>query len=388
MKIIARTEALARVRRLLRDQPAVALLGPRQSGKTTLAQQLLHEAKRGERFDLENPRDLQRLEQPLTALEHLRGLIVIDEIQRRPELFPILRVLLDRRPLPARFLILGSASPELLRQTSESLAGRIGFVELPGFTLAEVGAAHLRRRLLRGGFPRAYLARSDDVSFTWREAFIATFVERDIPALVQIRNPANLRRLWSMLAHRHAQVWNGAKLAASLGESYPTVKNHVDLMTGALVVRQVQPWLPNLEKRLVKSAKVFVRDSGLLHALLGIRTFRELEGNPTIGASWEGFVLEELVARVPERDVFFWSTHAGAEIDFVWRRGNRLVGFEAKWEDAPSMTKSMHVALTDLDLGALYVVYPGPTRYRLSPRVEALPIDELESVLSRLGARG
>jgi predicted AAA+ superfamily ATPase len=360
----------------------VALLGPRQSGKTTLAGQVLDTVRRGERFDLEDPRDAQRLANPMTALEELRGLVAIDEVQRAPGLFTVLRVLADRRPLPARFLVLGSASPEMLRQSSETLAGRIRFVDLPGFSLAEVGAEYLRRRLLRGGFPRSYLAPSDAASFGWREDFIRTFIERDLPSLGErIQSPANLRRLWTMLAHRHAQVWNGAGLAAALGESYPTVKRHLDLLTGSLVVRQLQPWLPNLEKRMVKSPKVYVRDSGLVHALLGIRRFSEAEGHPVLGVSWEGLVLEELLVRVSERDLFFWSTHAGAEIDFVWRRGGRLVGFEAKWGDAPAMTKSMHIALTDLGLTALYVVYPGPHRYRLERRVEVIPISELPSVL-------
>lgn len=373
---------MRRVVSLLRVSPVVALLGPRQSGKTTLALQVLARSRRGERFDLEDPRDLQRLTQPMTALEGLRGLVVIDEVQRAPEIFQVLRVLADRRPVPARFLVLGSASPELLRQSSETLAGRIRFVELPGFSLDEVGVEHLRRRLLRGGFPLSYLAGSDAKSFEWREDFLRTFVERDVSALGEhIRSPANLRRLWTMLAHRHGQVWNGAQLAGALGESYPTVKRHVDLLTGALVVRQLQPWLPNLEKRLVKSPKVYVRDSGILHALLGVRAFRELEGHPGLGASWEGLVLEEVLARVSERDVFFWSTHAGAEIDFIWRRANRLIGIEAKWGDAPRMTKSMHIALADLRLSALYVAYPGPRRYRLAPRVEVLPIGDLATVL-------
>jgi uncharacterized protein len=384
VKLVARTVLAGRIRSLLRLSPVVALLGPRQSGKTTLARQVLETARRGEWFDLEDPRAAQRLAQPMTALEGLRGLVVIDEVQRVPELFAVLRVLADRRPLPARFLVLGSASPELLRQSSETLAGRIRFVDLPGFSLAEVGVDHLRRRLVRGGFPRAYLAPSDAASFGWREDFIRTFVERDLAALGErVQSPANLRRLWTMLAHRHAQVWNGAALAAGLGESYPTVKRHLDLLTGALMVRQLQPWLPNLEKRLVKSPKVYLRDAGLLHALLGIRRFGEVEGHPVLGASWEGLVLEELLARVSERDLFFWSTHAGAELDFLWRRGDRLVGFEAKWGDAPAMTKSMHIALADLGLAALYVVYPGPSRYRLDRRVEVIPIGELPTALAR-----
>lgn len=382
MTQIPRLALFDRIRARVRSSPVTALLGPRQSGKTTLARQVLAETGRGERFDLEDPRDLARLRQPMTALEGLRGLVVIDEVQRAPDLFPVLRVLADRRPLPARFLVLGSASPDLLRQSSETLAGRVRFVELPGFTLEELGPNAMRRRLLRGGFPPAYLAANDTLSLGWREDFIRTFIERDIPALGQhIRVPANLRRLWTMLAHRHGQVWNGAALAASLGESHPTVKRHVDLLTGSLVVRQLQPWLPNLEKRLVKSPKVFIRDSGLLHALLGIGTFRDLEGHPSLGASWEGLVLEELLARVSERDVAFWSTHAGAEVDFVWSRGRRLVGFEAKWRDAPAVTKSMHIAMADLELEALYVVYPGPKRYALAKRIEALPLIDLPSVL-------
>lgn len=389
MSLIARPALLARTRSLLRDSPVVALLGPRQSGKTTLAAQVLQAARRGERFDLEDPRDLQRLQQPMTALEELRGLVVIDEVQRVPELFPILRILADRRPLPARFLVLGSASPELLRQSSESLAGRIRFVELPGLHLEEVGAKHLRKRLVRGGFPRAFLARSDAASFGWREDFIKTFIERDVPALgVHLRSPANLRRLWSMLAHRHAQLSNGAELAGALGESYPTIKHHLDLLTGALVVRTLPPWLVNLEKRLVKSPKVYVRDTGMVTALLGLRTYRELEGHPVLGALWKGFVLEELLARISERDVFFWATHAGAELDFVWRDGARLVGFEAKWGDAPALTKSMRIALEDLGLAALYVVYPGPKRYRLARGVEVVPVAELGQVLpTRRAAR-
>jgi predicted AAA+ superfamily ATPase len=390
MALIARAALAARVRTLLRESPVVALLGPRQSGKTTLARVVTAATARtrrppeGERFDLEDPRDARRLQNPMTALESLRGLVVIDEVQRAPELFPVLRVLADRRPLPARFLVLGSASPELLRQSSETLAGRVRFVELPGFSLEEVGPHHLRRRHLRGGFPRSYLARSDQASLGWREDFIRTFIERDVPALgLQVRSPTNLRRLWTMLAHRHAQVWNGAEFAGALGEAYLTVKRHLDLLTGVLVIRQIQPWLPNLEKRMVRSPKVFIRDSGILHALLGVTTFRELEGHPALGASWEGLVLEEILARVPEREVYFWATHAGAELDFVWRRGHRAVGIEAKWGDAPGITRSMRVALSDLALDALYVVYPGSRRYRLDRRVEVVPLAELPSTLAR-----
>lgn len=381
MPNIARSAIVRHVEGLLRTAPIVALLGPRQSGKTTLARQVLA-SRVGERFDLEDPRDASRLAQPLTALESLRGLVVIDEVQRQPELFPVLRVLADRRPVRARFLLLGSASPALLRQTSETLAGRIRFVELGGFSLDEVGLPSMRRLLVRGGFPRSFLARSDAESFGWREDFILTFLERDIGALgIDVRSPAQLRRLWTMLAHRHAQLWNGAELGAALGEAYPTVKRHLDILTGALVVRQLPPWLPNLEKRLVKSPKIFVRDSGLLHALLGVRGWRDLEGHPKLGASWEGFVLEEVIRRVGDRDVYFWATHAGAELDIVIQRGRAPVGIEVKWADAPTMTKSMHVALADLGLRHLAVVYPGDKRYTLQKNVEVIPVSDLDRVL-------
>lgn len=381
MRLLPRPAARADVTRLLRSSPVVALLGPRQSGKTTIARELL-DGRKGVRFDLEDPRDSQALSEPMTALENLEGLVVIDEVQRQPALFEVLRVLADRRPLRARFLVLGSAAPELLRQSSESLAGRVRFLELSGFSLEEVGTDKLRRLLVRGGFPRAFLARSDRESFEWREDFVRTFVERDIAALgLRLRSPSHLRRLWTMLAHRHGQLWNGAELAGALGETYPTVKHHLELLCGALVTRQLPPWLPNLEKRLVKSPKVYVRDTGLLCALLGIRSWRDFEGHPGLGRAWEGFVIEELIRRVGERDLYFWSTHAGAELDAVLVRGSHKLGFEMKWGDAPKLTKSMHVALDDLALKALFVIYPGPTRYRLHPKVEVVPITELDSVL-------
>ena len=381
MSLVPRAALLGHLGSLLRVSPVVALLGPRQSGKTTLARQLLA-TRHGQLFDLEDPRDEQTLSQPMTALEGLRGLVVIDEIQRQPALFPVLRVLADRRPLKARFLVLGSASPELGRQSSESLAGRLRFVEVGGFSLEEAGPAQVRRLLTRGGFPRSFLARSDSESFGWREDFVRTFIERDVANLgVRLRSPRQLRRLWTMIAHRHAQLWNGAALSSALGETYPTVKHHLDVLTSALVVRQLPPYLPNLEKRLVKSPKVFVRDSGLVNALLGLRDWRAVEGHPGLGALWEGFVLEEIIRRVGDRDVYFWSTFSGAEVDILVVRGQTKVGFEVKWSDAPRMTKSMHAALADLGLRSLYVVYPGPKRYALQKRVEVLPVGELESAL-------
>lgn len=382
MARLLRSTLRTHVEGALRDSPVVALLGPRQCGKTTIAREILS-GRRGERFDLEDPRDLQRLPEPMTALESLTGLVVIDEVQRRPDLFPVLRVLSDRRPVRARFLILGSAAPELLRQTSETLAGRVRFVEMSGFSLEEVGAVNWRRRLVRGGFPPSFLARSDAASLAWREDFIRTFIERDLGAMgVEVRSRANLRRLWSMIAHRHGQLWNGAEMGGALGETYPTVKRHLEILVGALVVRELRPWLPNMEKRLVKSPKVYVRDSGVLHALLGLTSLRDLEGHPKLGASWEGFVLEEIVAAAGERNVWFWGTHGGAELDVLVTRGPLKVGFEIKWADAPRMTRSMHQAIADLVLDHLYVVYPGPKRYALAPRVSALPLAELGDALT------
>jgi hypothetical protein len=303
-------------------------------------------------------------------------------VQRQPSLFPVLRVLADRRPSRARFLLLGSASFDLVRRSSETLAGRVRFIELGGFALDEVGAASWQRLFVRGGFPRSFLARSDADSLGWREDFVRTFIERDLTTLgVEVRSRPQLRRLWTMLAHRHGQLWNGAELAGALGESYPTVRRHLDILTGALVVRQLPPWLEHAEKRVVRSPKVFVRDPGLVHALLGLGTYREIESHPKLGASFEGFVLEEIVRRVGERFVHFWATHGGAELDILANRGATRLGFEVKWGDAPRVTRSMHVALQDLGLQRLYVVYPGATRYRLHERIEALPVAELGDVL-------
>ncbi|MBK5294958.1 MAG: ATP-binding protein [Acidobacteriia bacterium] len=365
-----------RIRRSLRASPVTALLGPRQCGKTTLARQFLH-SSRGGYFDLEDPVSLQRLSEPMTALRSLRGLIVIDEIQRRPDLFPLLRVLSDRRPLPARFLILGSASPELLQQSSETLAGRIAFLEIAGFDWSEAGPGKLRRLWWRGGFPRAFLARSDAESRAWQENFIQTFLERDIREFGTQVPALTLRRLWTMVAHYHGQIWNSSEVSRSLGESHTTVKRHLNLLTGALMVRQLQPWHENLGKRQVKAPKVYLRDSGLLHALLGVSSFHALEGHPKIGASWEGLVIEEVARIAGSRNVFFWATQSGAELDcLVMWKGQRW-GVEVKYADAPGMTKSMHIAIEDLKLDRLLVVYPGSEPYQLDKRVRVLPIEQL-----------
>jgi len=328
-------------------------------------------------FDLEDPLSLTRLDEPMTALGPLRGLIVIDEIQRRPELFPVLRVLADRRDRPARFLILGGASGELLRQSSESLAGRMERVEMGGFTLAELGAAHAPRLWERGGFPLAYLARTGNDSLSWRKQFIQTLLERDLPQW-GVRVPAlALQRFWTMVAHYHGRVWNAAEPARALGVNPSTSRRYLDLLSDALVLRQLQPWHANLKKRQVKSPKVYVRDSGLLHQLLGLGSEKALLSHPKLGASWEGFVIEQILVSEEHDGAWFWATHQGAEIDLILRRGEQMLGVEIKRADAPRMTPSIRIALEDLGLARVCVVYPGAKRYPIGRRVEAVPLRTL-----------
>ncbi len=324
------------------------------------------------------------MSEPALALKNLRGLVVIDEVKPQPDLFPILRVFADRKPLPARFLILGSAPPELLRQSSESLAGRIAFIEMGGFDLSEVGYREINRLWWRGRFPRSFLARSEAASRSWQENFIQTFLERDIREFGVEVPPVTLRRLWMMLAHYHGQIWNASELARSLGESHTTVKRHLDILTGALMVRQLQPWHENLGKRQVKSPKVYLRDTGVLHTLLGVPSFRQLEGHPKLGASWEGFVVEEILRSVGERNAYFWATQSGAELDLLLLVGGQRYGVEVKYADAPGMTKSMRIALSDLGLRRLFVVYPGNTSYDLGGNVAVV---SLEQVKERLAAQ-
>jgi len=374
--MIARPQLLNQIRQALRRSRVVALIGPRQSGKTTLARQI-EPADSANYFDLEDPASLARLEQPMTALESLRGIVVIDEIQHRPNLFPLLRVLADRKPLSARFLILGSASPELLHQSSESLAGRLETVSVAGFSLAEVGTKSLKRHWQRGGFPLSFLARTNDNSNSWRRQFIQTFLERDLPQLgVNIPAPA-LLRFWTMVAHCHGGIWNSADPARSLGIGESTVRRYLDLFTKLLVVRQLHPWHENLAKRQVKSPKVYVRDTGLLHALLGIRTEKELLAHPKSGASWEGYVLEETLKAVEPDEAYFWATHQGAELDLLLLRGGKRLGIEMKRMDAPTLTASMRIALTDLKLDQLTVVYPGARSYELGPQVKVIPVSAI-----------
>jgi predicted AAA+ superfamily ATPase len=377
--MVTRQGAAESVRVALARGHVVLLAGPRQCGKTTLARTIVA-AGSPAYFDLEDPRDVGRLLEPMTALEQLRGVVVIDEVQRRPDLFPILRVLADRRPLRARFLVLGSASGDLLRQSAESLAGRLEVVEMGGFTPAEVGGAAQPRLWRRGGFPRAYLARSEAESWTWRTEFVRTFLERDVPQLGGPSFTVMLHRLWAMVAHYHGQVWSNAPPAQSLGVSQPTIRRYLDLLTDVFMVRQIQPWHQNLSKRQVKSPKVYVRDSGLLHQLLGIRTEAELVRHPKMGASWEGHVVDTLMRSLRPDEAYFWATHQGAELDLLlFHRGKRY-GVEIKRADAPALTPSMRIAMSDLKLDHLAVIYPGDVRYSIAKRVAAIPASSLASV--------
>ena len=374
--MIARTTDSQAIRTALKRSRVVGLLGPRQCGKTTLAREFVQPDSLNY-FDLESPASLARLSEPETALRPLKGLIVIDEIQRRPELFPLLRVLADRRPLPARFLILGSAAPDLLRQSSETLAGRLETLPLEGFRLADLGAAAQDRHWLRGGFPLAYTARSEAKSLQWRRQFLQTFLERDIPQLGLAIPAVALRRFWNMVAHYHGQTWNGAELARALAVGESTVRRYLDLMTGVFMVRQLPPWFENLGKRQVKAPKVYVRDSGLLHALLGITDRHALEHHPKVGASWEGYAVEEVLKALQPDEAYYWATHNGAELDLLLFKNGRRIGVECKRADAPTLTPSMRTALHDLKLDELRVVYPGTKRYPLGQGIEAVPLAEL-----------
>jgi predicted AAA+ superfamily ATPase len=373
LSVIDRKADVALVRVALRRSRVVALLGPRQCGKTTLARQFVSPDSLNY-FDLEEPQSLARLTEPDTALHPLKKLVVIDEIQRRPDLFPLLRVLADRMPLPARFLILGSASPDLLRQSSESLAGRLEIVSLEGFRLSDLGAAAQSRHWLRGGFPLAYTARTETDSLTWRRQFLQTFLERDLPQF-GIRIPAVvLRRFWNMVAHYHGQVWNAAELARALAVNESTARRYLDLMTGVFMVRQLPPWFENLGKRQVKAPKIYVRDSGLLHTLLGVTSQHDLEHHPKVGASWEGYAVEEVLKALRPDEAYYWATHNGAEIDLILFKDGRRVGVECKRADAPALTPSMRIALADLKLDQLSVVYPGEKKYSLAKNVEVVPL--------------
>lgn len=378
--MIERLAHLRHVNDLLRAFPVVALVGARQVGKTTLARQLAATRKDPlAHFDLEDPDDRHRLADPSLALRELRGLVILDEVQHAPELFSLLRVLADRKPLPARFLVLGSASGDLLRQTSESLAGRIAYHQLDGLALDEVGANRLSRLWLFGGLPRSFLAGSPAASFEWRRQFIRTFLERDLPQLGSTVSSVTLRRFWQMLAHYHGQTWNASEFARSFGVADTTVRRYLDLLTATFVVRQLPAWSENIGKRQVKAPKVYLADSGLLHSLLGIETAHQLEGHPKVGASWEGFALTAVVQRLAARaeECFCWATHTGAALDLLVIRGRERLGFEFKRASAVSATRSMHVALHDLHLSRLDVVHAGRDSYPIGRKLRAVAVSRL-----------
>ncbi|MEI6023757.1 MAG: ATP-binding protein [Phycisphaerales bacterium] len=408
--MIQRSDAIEAIHRGLANNPGVALLGPRQCGKTTLARQVAQErsqllatqkpaAQKGESqmrgaqptqpggvqfFDLENPSDATALDNPMLALQSLRGLVVLDEVQRKPELFPVLRVLMDRPENPAKFLLLGSASPYLVRGVTESLAGRVTFLDLQGFNLAEVNSTNgdtspvletnQQSLWMRGGFPRSFLAPNEVASFQWRRDFIRSFIEKDFATLGIGATPSSLGRLWQMTAHYHGQTLNASELGRSLGQTYKTIQRHVELLEGAFMVRMLRPWFENAGKRTLKNPKLYVRDSGLLHALLGVADHVGLMGHPKLGASWEGFAIEQILTRLPRTDAWFWGTQGGAELDLFVQPGGKRVGFELKFADAPKMTKSLASALKDLRLDSLIVVKPSGSDYQLSPEIKVMSL--------------
>jgi len=383
---VQRVEFLAEIMRAFRVHPVAALLGPRQSGKTTLARQFADRERRSGRvvhyFDLEDSEDLARLDHPQLALEPLRGTIIIDEVQHHPDLFKTLRVLVDRT-LPAkekpRFLVLGSASWNMLRQTSETLAGRIQFLELTPLSLREAGLNHLNSLWIRGGFPKSFLARSDSQSALWRKSYTKTYLEKDVPSLGMKIPPATLRRFWMMLAHYHGQIFNASEIGRSLGLTDHTVRHYLDILAGTFMVRELTPWFENIGKRQVRAPKLFFRDSGIFHSLLGVSTFDELHRHPKVGASWEGFALEEVIRhhRADPEDVYFWATHNQAELDLLIVKDGKRLGYEVKYTDSPKVTPSMKIAISDLKLDSLRVVYPGKLRFPMAPTMEAVGLQTL-----------
>jgi predicted AAA+ superfamily ATPase len=378
--MIERQREIETIQDLLRRHPVVGIIGARQVGKTTLARSLVAK-NRGPSsyFDLESPEDLARLADPMLALKDLKGLVVIDEIQRHPDLFQVLRVLVDRPGSTTHFLVLGSASPDLLRQSSETLAGRIFYHELGGFSLDEVGIESLMPLWLRGGFPRSYLARTNANSDEWRRGFIRTFLERDLPQLGITIRSTTMRRFWTMLTHYHGQIWNASEFARSFGVADTTVRNYLDLLTSALVTRQLLPWHENISKRQVRAPKIYLTDSGMLHTLLGLKTLIELERHPKVGASWEGFVLEQIIRRLGAKgeECFFWATHGGAELDLLVFRGQQRLGFEIKRTTSPKITPSMRSALSDLRLRSLDVIHAGESTFPMDKKIRAVALSRL-----------
>ncbi len=379
---LKRITEIETLNKLVKNNPVVAILGPRQCGKTTLSRQFSAQwPSETTFFDLENPQDARRLNEPLLALEDVSGLVVIDEIQRVPDLFPVLRVLADRNK-KASYLILGSASRDLIRQSSETLAGRISYLEIGGFSSQLVGASKAEKLWIRGSFPRSYLASTETASYQWRQDFIATFLERDIPQL-GINIPAkSLGRFWRMLAHYHGQVFNASEIGRSLGVSDHTAQRYLDLLSGTFMVRQLRPWYSNTKKRIIKRPKIYFRDSGILHALFALEDKKDVLSHPKLGASWEGFALEEAVKimRLKEEEVFFWGVHAAAEIDMVFQRKGRLFGIEVKYAQAPNITQSMRSAMAELSLSHLWIIYPGKESYPLDKNVTAISLADLKDI--------
>lgn len=372
--MIDRQQFMQRLLTATARSPVTALLGPRQCGKTTLARQLskLHSAHY---FDLESPADQQRLQNPELILGQMNGMVILDEIQLKPDLFNVLRVLADKPDRDLKFLILGSASPHIIKNVSETLAGRVEFIELSGFNLDE--ATETEKLWIRGGFPRSFLAGSDADSLAWREGFIRTFLERDIPMLGITIAPTAMRRFWTMLAHFHGQTWNASELSRSMGLSDKTVRSYLDILTSTFMIRQLQPWHENLSKRQVKAPKIYFRDSGLLHSLLNIPDYLSLTGNPRLGASWEGFAMEQVLQATQPAEAYFWSTYSGAEVDLLLFRHGKRIGVEFKFNEAPKTTRSMHVAVSDLSLDELWVIYPGQEEYPVTDKIRVRPLDSV-----------
>jgi predicted AAA+ superfamily ATPase len=384
--MIARNKLKQNIQHKLETNRVLALIGPRQCGKTTLAREFVPSTSVNY-FDLEDPLSLARLDQPMTALQDLNGLVVIDEIHRRPELFPVLRVLADRTPLTAHFLILGSASPDLLHQSSESLAGRISIVSMSGFSLEEVGKQAQNLLWRRGGFPRSFTADDEENSYEWRSDFVRTFLERDIPQFGFSIPATSLFRFWSLLAHFHGQIWNASEAARTINISESTARRYVDLLQDLFMVRLLQPWHANLGKRQIKSPKMYLRDTGLLHFLLGIRSEQELLLHPRSGASWEGFVIEEVIKAFSPDEAYFWGKHSGAELDLLLLKHGKRLGVECKRMDAPSLTPSMRAAIHDLELSKLLVIYPGPLAYPLAENIQVIPLVNIAEEGGDIAAR-
>ncbi|MBF0406161.1 MAG: ATP-binding protein [Candidatus Riflebacteria bacterium] len=377
--MINRPKYIKQIEKALKRSPVVAILGPRQCGKTTLARQF-SSGRKTFFFDLESSVDDFRLQNPEMALGELTGLIVLDEIQRKPELFNVLRILADRPGKHAKFLILGSASPGIVRYASESLAGRVEFIEVSGFELSETGVMDEKKLWMRGGFPRSFLSKSNENSVKWRENFIQTFLERDLPSL-GLKIPAvAMRKFWTMLAHYHGQIWSASDLSRSLGLSDHTIKRYLDLLTGTFMIRQLQPWYENISKRQVKSPKIYFRDSGIFHSFLSIYDKNALMSHPKVGASWEGFAIEETMRALKPADAYFWASHTGAELDLMIISNGKKYGFEYKFSETPKATRSMQIAIEDLNLSHLWIVYPGKQSVKIDKQITVLPLSDLSSI--------